>query len=88
VTVEDEDALVDRLGRLRPDKVRLLGAASDTFRLAAHDAGIWLDDVGPVAHPLLEALRWAREQALSETRHRHGDLTGRHAWPQGARVGQ
>jgi RHH-type proline utilization regulon transcriptional repressor/proline dehydrogenase/delta 1-pyrroline-5-carboxylate dehydrogenase len=88
VTIEDEDALVARLGRLRPDKVRLLGAGSDTFRLAAHDAGIWLDDVGLVAHPLLEALRWAREQALSETRHRHGDLTGRHAWPQDARFGR
>jgi RHH-type proline utilization regulon transcriptional repressor/proline dehydrogenase/delta 1-pyrroline-5-carboxylate dehydrogenase len=83
VTVEDEDSLVARLARLRPDKVRVLGAASDAFRLAVHDAGIWLDDVGLVAHPQLEALRWGREQALSETRHRHGDLTGRHAWPQG-----
>jgi RHH-type proline utilization regulon transcriptional repressor/proline dehydrogenase/delta 1-pyrroline-5-carboxylate dehydrogenase len=84
VNVEDEDALLARLARLRPDKVRVLGSVTDTFRLAAHDAMIWLDDVGLVAHPLLEALRWGREQALSETRHRHGDLTGRHAWPQGA----
>jgi RHH-type proline utilization regulon transcriptional repressor/proline dehydrogenase/delta 1-pyrroline-5-carboxylate dehydrogenase len=88
VTVEDEDALAQRLGRLRVDKVRLLGPAGAAFRLAVHDAGIWLDDVAVVDHPDLEALRWVREQALSETRHRHGDLTGRHAWPQGSRVAE
>jgi hypothetical protein len=49
--------------------------------VGAHDAGLWVDDLAVVAAPRIEALRWAREQALSETRHRHGDLTGRHKGP-------
>ena len=77
--VEDDDVLADRLASLANlDKLRLLGSASDKLRVAAHDAGLWIDDTPVVAHPTLEALRWLHEQSLSETRHRHGDLTGRH----------
>jgi len=81
VTVEDEPALTGRLGRVAVDKVRLIGAAGDDLRLAVHDAGLWLDDVPVVAHPARELLRWVREQAVSETRHRHGNVTGRHPGP-------
>ncbi len=75
--VEDDAALVRRLKELRVDKIRLGGNAGAGVRLAAHDAGLWLDDTSIVGHPQLEALRWVREQAISLTRHRHGDITGR-----------
>jgi RHH-type proline utilization regulon transcriptional repressor/proline dehydrogenase/delta 1-pyrroline-5-carboxylate dehydrogenase len=80
-TVEDEATLAGRLALLSVDKVRLLGAAGDPLRLAVHDAGLWVDDVPVVGHPRREVLRWAREQAVSETRHRHGNVTGRHPGP-------
>ncbi|MHB1535694.1 MAG: proline dehydrogenase family protein [Acidimicrobiales bacterium] len=80
--VEDDDTLAARLhDAVGFDKLRLLGACEDKLRLAAHDAGLWVDDLPVVAQPTLEALRWLREQAISETLHRHGNLTGRHSGP-------
>ena len=81
VTVEDEAALIARIGGVSADKLRLIGAADDQLRLAVHDTGLWLDDTPVVAHPARELLRWVREQAVSETRHRHGNITGRHPGP-------
>ena len=77
VTVEDEDTLRQRLKGVRADKLRLLGSAGADLRLTAHDEGLWVDDVAVVGDPRRELLRWTREQALSETRHRHGNITGR-----------
>jgi RHH-type transcriptional regulator, proline utilization regulon repressor / proline dehydrogenase / delta 1-pyrroline-5-carboxylate dehydrogenase len=80
--VEDDGVLAGRLDRtVGIEKLRLLGGAEDALRLAAHDAGLRVDDVALVAHPALEALRWVNEQALSETRHRHGNITGRYVGP-------
>jgi RHH-type proline utilization regulon transcriptional repressor/proline dehydrogenase/delta 1-pyrroline-5-carboxylate dehydrogenase len=59
------------------DKARLLGAVDDATRLAAHDAGWWVDDIPVAADPSRELLRWVREQAVSERLHRHGNITGR-----------
>jgi RHH-type proline utilization regulon transcriptional repressor/proline dehydrogenase/delta 1-pyrroline-5-carboxylate dehydrogenase len=59
------------------DKVRFLGAVEDATRLAAHDAGWWVDDLPVAADPPREILRWVREQAVSERLHRHGNVTGR-----------
>ncbi|MGI8429521.1 MAG: aldehyde dehydrogenase family protein [Solirubrobacteraceae bacterium] len=80
ITVEDEPALIDRLSLLTVDKLRLIGRADHALRLAGHDAGIWVDDIPVVGH-VRELLRWVREQTVSETRHRHGNLTGRHPGP-------
>lgn len=80
-TVEDEATLAARLAAISVDKVRLIGAAGDALRLAAHDAGLWVDDTPVVGHPAREVLRWVREQSLSETRHRHGNVTGRYPGP-------
>jgi RHH-type proline utilization regulon transcriptional repressor/proline dehydrogenase/delta 1-pyrroline-5-carboxylate dehydrogenase len=77
-TVESEAAVVDRLSAAVADKLRLLGRSSDEIRLAGHDAGLWVDDRPVVGDPSLELLHWVREQALSETRHRHGNITGRY----------
>jgi RHH-type proline utilization regulon transcriptional repressor/proline dehydrogenase/delta 1-pyrroline-5-carboxylate dehydrogenase len=80
LTVESDAQLAARLGAAAPDKLRFIGAVEPEMRLAAHDAGVWVDDTPVVAHPRLEVLRWVREQSLSETRHRHGNISPRHAW--------
>jgi len=83
VTIESEAVLGDRLGAVSVDKLRLLGRSSGELRLAGHDAGLWVDDLPVVGDPSLELRRWAREQAVSETRHRHGNVTGRYPGPLG-----
>ena len=59
------------------DKLRMLGPADDVLLRAAHDTGIWVDTAPVAADPEREVLRWVREQAVSESRHRHGNVTGR-----------
>jgi RHH-type proline utilization regulon transcriptional repressor/proline dehydrogenase/delta 1-pyrroline-5-carboxylate dehydrogenase len=81
VTIESEAVLADRLLAVSVDKLRLLGRFSGELRLAGHDAGLWVDDLPVVGDPSLELRRWVREQAVSETRHRHGSVTGRHHGP-------
>jgi hypothetical protein len=76
-TFETDAQVSARLVKRRPDKVRVLGQVSDDLRLAVLDAGIWLDDIPLSTDPLAEALRWVREQTVTETMHRHGDLTSR-----------
>jgi RHH-type proline utilization regulon transcriptional repressor/proline dehydrogenase/delta 1-pyrroline-5-carboxylate dehydrogenase len=76
-TLETDAQLSARVVRRPPDKVRVLGHVPDELRLAVLDAGIWLDDIPLSTDPLAEALRWVREQTVTETMHRHGDLTGR-----------
>jgi RHH-type proline utilization regulon transcriptional repressor/proline dehydrogenase/delta 1-pyrroline-5-carboxylate dehydrogenase len=76
--VEDDGTLASRLSGGGWDKLRLVGATTDGLRLGAHDAGVWVDETPVVADARLEALRWVREQAVSVTRHRHGNLTGRY----------
>ena len=58
------------------DKLRLLVADEDARRLA-HGTGAWVDDLPVAAQPEREMLRWVREQAVSESRHRHGNVTAR-----------
>jgi RHH-type transcriptional regulator, proline utilization regulon repressor / proline dehydrogenase / delta 1-pyrroline-5-carboxylate dehydrogenase len=67
------------------EKVRLLCDVEDAVRLAAIDAGLSVDDTPVLADPRRELQRWTREQAVSESRHRHGDITSRRpglaGWP-------
>ncbi len=78
VSVAGDDELADRLADLPGiDKLRLLGPASDRLLGAAYQAGLWVDRVPVVGEARREALRWVREQAISETLHRHGHLTAR-----------
>ena len=71
--IEDDQRFIDRLGTLTADKVRLLGGPAEVG-LAVIDAGLTLDTLGIVFDGELEVLRWTREQVISETRHRHGNL--------------
>jgi RHH-type proline utilization regulon transcriptional repressor/proline dehydrogenase/delta 1-pyrroline-5-carboxylate dehydrogenase len=59
------------------DKLRLLGPLDETTLKAAHATGVWVDTVPVARDPGRELLRWVREQAVSESRHRHGNVTGR-----------
>jgi hypothetical protein len=34
--------------------------------------GVWFDPAAPSAHGRVELVKWVREQAVSQTRHRHG----------------
>ena len=76
--VEADDAFVVRAGAGGWDKVRILGAVADATLLDVYDRGVWVDTSPVVADPEVEALRWVREQAVSLTLHRHGNLTGRY----------
>jgi RHH-type transcriptional regulator, proline utilization regulon repressor / proline dehydrogenase / delta 1-pyrroline-5-carboxylate dehydrogenase len=69
---ESESALVERLGRLGVDRVRLLTAAGDELRVACSGLGIGLDAEPVSVSGRRELRRWLREQAISRTVHRHG----------------
>ena len=60
-----------------PDKVRFLGEVSGAERMAAIEAGLWVDDIPVAADTEREVHRWVREQAVSRSRHRHGNITNR-----------
>ena len=70
---ESDDDFLGRLDGLAVDRVRLSGMPSE-LRMCVLDAGFEVD-----AQPLsslgqTELLRWTREQAISETMHRHGNM--------------
>jgi RHH-type proline utilization regulon transcriptional repressor/proline dehydrogenase/delta 1-pyrroline-5-carboxylate dehydrogenase len=77
VEVVDAGAAAARAGEPGVDKVRLLGHVDGSVRLALLDSAWWVDDIPVASDPRREVLRWAREQAVSESLHRHGNVTGR-----------
>jgi RHH-type proline utilization regulon transcriptional repressor/proline dehydrogenase/delta 1-pyrroline-5-carboxylate dehydrogenase len=72
--VEDDVAFRARLTTIAADKVRVLGYPPGTFCLDVMASGAAHDDIAFVSDPRVELHRWVREQARSETRHRHGNL--------------
>lgn len=79
IRTEDEAAVLRRIvaGEGVFDKVRALGCVEDALHLAALEAGCLFDDRAVLPEPAVELLCWVREQAISETRHRHGNITAR-----------
>jgi len=74
-TAEETDgALAARLAASGVSRLRLLAPAADAVRAAAHAAGIVVDDSPVLDHGRIELLRWVREQAISRTRHRYGNV--------------
>ena len=71
---ETDEAFVARMATTVPAKVRLLGTHADDVLRALHGAGIWVDTTPVVADGSLELLRWTREQSVSRTMHRHGNV--------------
>jgi RHH-type transcriptional regulator, proline utilization regulon repressor / proline dehydrogenase / delta 1-pyrroline-5-carboxylate dehydrogenase len=58
----------------KPDRLRVVGECSDLLREAANRLGIRIDEAPIVLNASVELTRWAREQAVSTTMHRHGRL--------------
>ncbi|MHB1511438.1 MAG: bifunctional proline dehydrogenase/L-glutamate gamma-semialdehyde dehydrogenase [Acidimicrobiales bacterium] len=88
ITIESDQAFLSRLTRVRPDRVRLVGftsrrtevnksGASGSLRLSLLDTGHEVDVEPLCAFGDIELLRWTREQAVSETLHRHGNVPSR-----------
>ena len=71
---ESERVCIQRLQTLRPDRLRVVGECTDELRRAANELGIRIDEAVLVANASVEVTRWAREQAVSTTMHRHGRL--------------
>jgi RHH-type proline utilization regulon transcriptional repressor/proline dehydrogenase/delta 1-pyrroline-5-carboxylate dehydrogenase len=58
----------------RPDRVRAIGAVpADAYR-AAHRHNIWIDTDRPVADGAIELRHYVREQSVSVTNHRFGNI--------------
>ncbi len=75
VIEEEEAGLAARLGATRAyDRLRTLGPIAEELQRAAHQAGVAIIDAPVVANGRLE-LRWyLHEQAISQTKHRYGNL--------------
>jgi RHH-type transcriptional regulator, proline utilization regulon repressor / proline dehydrogenase / delta 1-pyrroline-5-carboxylate dehydrogenase len=71
---EPDDALARRLASTGAQRLRVLGTISDTLASAAHRAGITVDDTAVTGIARVELPRWAREQSISRTMHRHGRM--------------
>ncbi|HET6794454.1 MAG TPA: bifunctional proline dehydrogenase/L-glutamate gamma-semialdehyde dehydrogenase [Acidimicrobiales bacterium] len=76
VVVESDEALAARLASVRPDRLRLLGGAEAVVlaAAAAHGLSVLPDPV--VACGRVELLRWTREQVVTRSRHRYGNIVG------------
>lgn len=71
---ETADAFAARLGSLGADRVRHLGEVSAVVRDAAAEAGIHVAGDVVTAEGRIELQHYLREQAISTTLHRHGNV--------------
>ena len=76
-TDEDEASFAARVGRLGTTRVRVLGPVSTELRQAAVAAHVHLADDPVTRSGRLELAHYLREQSVSETRHRFGNLVVR-----------
>ncbi|HRF01272.1 MAG TPA: proline dehydrogenase family protein [Pirellulaceae bacterium] len=74
VTVESDAALAERLSGRRDGTLRLLGDAEPETLAAARRANLSVLDGPAYANGRLELTRYLREQAISRTMHRYGNL--------------
>ncbi|HTH48481.1 MAG TPA: bifunctional proline dehydrogenase/L-glutamate gamma-semialdehyde dehydrogenase [Candidatus Limnocylindria bacterium] len=79
-TEETDAQLAARLPALAREAefLRTLHPPSAALLTAAYEAGLNWIDAPLVAHGRTELTRWLREQSISETRHRYGQLLERH----------
>jgi len=69
------------------DKVRVLGALETSQLRRLHEMGVAVDRRPVAADPDRELLAWVREQSVSESQHRYGNVSSRRP-PLGRRSGQ
>ncbi|MEM8904149.1 MAG: bifunctional proline dehydrogenase/L-glutamate gamma-semialdehyde dehydrogenase [Actinomycetota bacterium] len=73
---EGDDALAARLPTLAVERVRALGEPEPAVRAVAADCGRHVADDEVVADARLELRHLIREQSVSRTRHRYGNVVG------------
>lgn len=71
---EDDEAFADRLGRLGVERVRLVGEVGEVVRRAAGEAWVHLADDPVTADGGVELRLYLREQSVTRTLHRFGNL--------------
>ncbi|MEM8745767.1 MAG: bifunctional proline dehydrogenase/L-glutamate gamma-semialdehyde dehydrogenase [Actinomycetota bacterium] len=77
-TADDETQaeFADRLGSLDVERVRILGTVGSDLRQASIDHDVHLADGDVTADGRRELLHFLREQAVSRTLHRYGNVVG------------
>ena len=71
---EPDEAFAERLSAIGVQRVRALGTVSDAIRVAAAKAHVHVADGPVIANGRIELLHFLREQAISRTLHRFGNL--------------
>ncbi len=70
--LEPEAVLIERLGDLGVERIRLVTTGGDRLRTACQALAIEIDTEPVSISGRREMRRWLREQAISRTTHRHG----------------
>ena len=73
-SLESAEAFADRLVELEVERVRLLGPLHPAIRESANSLGIHVASDPVTLEGRIELLHYLREQAISETTHRYGNL--------------
>jgi RHH-type proline utilization regulon transcriptional repressor/proline dehydrogenase/delta 1-pyrroline-5-carboxylate dehydrogenase len=78
VIVEEESGLIARLqaGKAPYDRLRAVAPLSESLRRTLNDARINVVDAPVIANGRLELRYYLREQAISQTVHRYGNVLG------------
>ena len=71
---ETSAAFAARLGSLDVQRIRVVGTCSRELRAAANQAGIHIADDPVTAEGRIELLHYLREQSISRTTHRYGNV--------------
>lgn len=79
VVEEDEPVLIGRLANYSGERLRLLASPSTPLRQAANRALVHLIETPVLVNGRLELRHYLREQAISHTVHRYGNLMGAYA---------
>jgi RHH-type proline utilization regulon transcriptional repressor/proline dehydrogenase/delta 1-pyrroline-5-carboxylate dehydrogenase len=74
VEVESAEALAASLGHGAVDRLRLLGPAEPEVLAAAATTALTVNDEPVCSHGRVELLRWLREQVVTRSLHRYGNI--------------
>jgi RHH-type proline utilization regulon transcriptional repressor/proline dehydrogenase/delta 1-pyrroline-5-carboxylate dehydrogenase len=74
IKYETEESLMERLAEGMYDHLRLVEPISETLREVVNAVNIGVIDDAVLANGRLELRHYLREQAISETLHRHGNI--------------
>ena len=72
--IEDEQGLIDGLATSKAERLRVLHPASEALQRAATAAHVHIVDAPVLANGRLELRHYLKEQAISHTTHRYGNI--------------